>query len=135
MFSFGVLILSPRFDYTLCHNDHPAVSAGIVAGGQRNQLVPISSRHARFVQGGVLAGVHIGGKLLRCFGIGISIISPKSTILKYPYCGSFIKISDNFQFVAPLRIALAVLYFYNARIYSLFSDGLADISLYNSKMI
>lgn len=25
LFSFGVLILSPRFGYTLCHNDHPAV--------------------------------------------------------------------------------------------------------------
>ena len=70
MFSFGVLMLSPRFGYTLCHNDHPAVFAEIVAGGQRNQLVPISSRHAGVVQGGVLAGVHIGGKFLRCFGIG-----------------------------------------------------------------
>lgn len=67
-------ILSPRFGYTLCHNNHPAVSAGIIAGGQRNQLVPISSRHAGFVQCGVLAGVHIGGKLLRCFGIGTLII-------------------------------------------------------------
>ena len=34
-----------------------------------------------------------------------------------------------FQFVAPLRTASAALYFYNAKIYSLFSDGLVDISL------
>ena len=67
LFSFGVLIISPRFGYTLCHNDHPAVFAGIVAGGQRNQLVPISSRHAGFVQGGVLTGVHIGGKIPAVF--------------------------------------------------------------------
>ena len=35
----------------------------------------------------------------------------------------------NFQFVASLWTALAVLYFYNAKIYSFFSDGLVDISL------
>ena len=34
-----------------------------------------------------------------------------------------------FQFVASLWTALAVLYFYNAKIYSFFSDGLVDISL------
>ena len=34
-----------------------------------------------------------------------------------------------FQFVASLWTASAVLYFYNAKIYSFFSDGLVDISL------
>ena len=36
-----------------------------------------------------------------------------------------------FQFVAPLRIASAVLYFCIAWLYSLFSDGLVDINLYS----
>ena len=35
----------------------------------------------------------------------------------------------NFQFVASLWIASAVLYFYIAWLYSFFSDGLVDISL------
>ena len=35
----------------------------------------------------------------------------------------------NFQFVAPLRTASAVLYFCIAWLYSFFSDGLVDISL------
>ena len=36
-----------------------------------------------------------------------------------------------FQFVALLRTASAVLCFYNAKIYSFFSDGLVDINLYS----
>ena len=36
-----------------------------------------------------------------------------------------------FQFVAPLRIASAVLYFCIAWLYSFFSDGLVDINLYS----
>ena len=36
-----------------------------------------------------------------------------------------------FQFVASLWTASAVLCFYNAKIYSLFSDGLVDINLYS----
>ena len=35
----------------------------------------------------------------------------------------------NFQFVASLWTASAVLYFYNAKIYSFLSDGLVDINL------
>ena len=35
----------------------------------------------------------------------------------------------NFQFIVSLWTASAVLYFYNAKIYSFFSDGLVDISL------
>lgn len=34
---------------------------------------------------------------------------------------------NKFQFVAPLRTASAVLYFYNAKIHSFLSDGLVDI--------
>ena len=45
--------------------------------------------------------------------------------LGLPYYKEF----DNFQFVAPLRTASAVLCFYNAKIYSFFSDGLVDINL------
>ena len=37
--------------------------------------------------------------------------------------------SFEFKFVAPLRTAAAVLYFCIAWLYSLFSDGLVDISL------
>ena len=39
--------------------------------------------------------------------------------------------SVEFKFVAPLRTASAVLCFYNAKIYSFFSDGLVDINLYS----
>ena len=44
-------------------------------------------------------------------------------------CSGLKRSFGNFQFVAPLRIASAVLYFYIAWLYSLFSDGLVDISL------
>ena len=36
---------------------------------------------------------------------------------------------DNFQFVASLWTASAVLYFYMSLLYSFLSDGLVDISL------
>ena len=37
--------------------------------------------------------------------------------------------SVEFKFVAPLRTASAVLYFYMSLLYSFLSDGLVDISL------
>ena len=45
--------------------------------------------------------------------------------LGLPYYKEF----DNFQFVASLWTASAVLYFYMSLLYSLFSDGLVDINL------
>ena len=66
--SFGVNL--PLLRNFFRHYHKPPVCSGILAGGERNQLVPVLCVHSRIIEGQCLALIHIRLKILLRFRIG-----------------------------------------------------------------